>query len=458
MLIQNNKEHFLSLRNKYPVFSYDSYTYRIDNRDLLIQFQFSTGENICFNPETRLKYHPSFDTFYANNDLSQLDKFIFSIGMIELISYWKATCSPLLSINAGTLPNEALAFWKKLYYHGLGEFFYRNSIETDYNSFMDIVTQETSTEKDLSVFGLQDENIIPIGGGKDSVVTLELLRPFNAIPMVINTRGATLETIRKGGFENNFLEIQRKIDTSLLKLNQQGYLNGHTPFSAMLAFYSILVSVVSGKRNIALSNESSANESTVIGLDVNHQYSKSFEFEVDFRTYVSAYLSKEVNYYSFLRPLSELQIACLFSRQQQFFSVFKSCNVGSKTDIWCCHCAKCLFTFIILSPFISPEQLRSIFGENLFEKESLLHVLQELCGLTEEKPFECVGTIDEVCLALTQAVKQYRELPFLLHYFTTTSLYQQYCCVDFEGQLHRLNNRHFLPEKEFKLLKKQFNL
>ncbi|MDR1181484.1 MAG: hypothetical protein LBL13_05865 [Bacteroidales bacterium] len=458
MVIQNNKERFLSLRNKYPVFSYDSYTYRIDNRDLLIQFQFSTGENIRFNPEARLKYHPSFDAFYLSNDLSRLDEFVFSIGMIELISYWKATCSPLVQINAGALPNEALSFWKKLYYHGLGEFFYRNSIETDNNSFMDIVTQGNSTKKDFPVFGLKDENIIPIGGGKDSVVTLELLRPFHAIPMVINTRGATLETVRRGGFENNFLEIQRKIDTSLLKLNEQGYLNGHTPFSAMLAFYSILVSVVSGKKNIVLSNESSANESTVIGLDVNHQYSKSFEFEADFRTYVAAYLSKEVNYYSFLRPLSELQIACLFARQEQYFSVFKSCNVGSKTDIWCCHCAKCLFTFIILSPFISPEQLSSIFGENLLEKESLLPVLQELCGMTEEKPFECVGTIDEVCLALTQAVKQYDKLPFLLHYFTTTSLYQQYRCVDFESQLHRLNSQHFLPEKEFELLKKQFNL
>jgi hypothetical protein len=458
MLIQNNREHFLFLRDKYPVFSYDSYSYRIDNKDLFMQFQFSTGKDIRFKVESSLKYHASFDTFYTSNDISQLDAFIFSIGMIELISYWKATCSPLIRIEAGTLSKEAILFWKKLYYHGLGEFFYRNGIVADFADFTEIITCGDEVKKTLSSFALKDETIVPIGGGKDSIVTLELMRPLNAIPMVINPRGATLDTIRIAGFENNFLEIQRKIDPLLLKLNEQGFLNGHTPFSAMLAFYAVLIAVVSGKKNIALSNELSANEPTVIGLDINHQYSKSFEFENDFRTYVATYLSKEVNYYSFLRPLNELQIACLFSKQQQYFPVFKSCNVGSKKDIWCCNCAKCLFTFIILSPFIPPEQLHCIFGENLFEKEDLLPVFRELCGLTNEKPFECVGTIEEVCLALVQATKQYDHLPFLLRYFTSVSLYQQYRYMEFEQQLHKLNEPHFLTEKVFGILKKHFNL
>lgn len=458
MVIQNNRERFLFLRDKYPVFSYDSYSYRIDNKDLFMQFQFSTGEDIHFNVESRLKYHASFDTFYTSNALSRLDTFIFSIGMIELISYWKAICSPLIRIKAGTLSEEAISFWKKLYYHGLGEFFYLNGITVNFFDFTEIIACGDDAKKTLFSFTLKDETIIPIGGGKDSIVTLELMRPFKVIPMVINPRGATLDTIRIAGFENNFLEIQRKIDPLLLKLNEQEFLNGHTPFSAMLAFYSVLLAVVSGKKNIALSNELSANEPTVIGLDINHQYSKSFEFEYDFRTYVATYLSKEVNYYSFLRPLNELQIACLFSQQQQYFSVFKSCNVGSKKDIWCCNCAKCLFTFIILSPYIPPEQLTCIFGENLFEKEDLLPVFRELCGLTNEKPFECVGTIDEVCLSLVQAIGQYDKLPFLLQYFTSVSLYQQYRYVEFEQQLRKLNDSHFLTENEFGILKKHFNL
>ena len=458
MLIQNNNKRFVDLRNKYPVFSYDRYSYNIDNKDLLIGFKFSAGKDICFYPEARLKYHPSFDVFYESDNLSYLNDFVFSIGMIELISYWKATCSPVISVGVGTLDKEAISFWKKIYYYGLGEFFYCNSIHTNISDFVTIEPAGTYNKKNPPFLGLKNEAIIPIGGGKDSVVTLELLRTFDAItPMIINPRGATLDTVKTGGFANNFFEIKRKIDPLLLELNAQGFLNGHTPFSAMLAFYSVLLAVVSGKKNIALSNESSANESTVIGSDVNHQYSKSYEFEADFRQYVSTYLSKEVNYYSFLRPLSELQIAYLFSKQKDYLSVFRSCNAGSKTDEWCCECAKCMFTFIILSPFISPERLTAVFGENMFEKEHLLPIFQELCGLSKEKPFECVGTIEEVCLALIQTVKQYDTLPFLLQYFTKTPLYEQYRHVNFENQMQTLNTQHFLSEKEMKLLEQQLN-
>ena len=419
-----------------------------------MNFQFKIGKDICFCPETTLKFHPSFDVAYWENNLLLLSDFVFSIGMIELISYWKATCSPLVQVGVGNLDNGAVSFWKKLYYHGLGEFFYRNSVQTNLADFMNIEI-EPSHKKELPFFELKDETIVPVGGGKDSVVTLELLRTSDKItPMIINPRNATLNTVQTGGFSGNFFEIQRNIDPVLLELNSQGFLNGHTPFSAMLAFYSVLLAVVSGKKNAALSNESSANEATVIGLDVNHQYSKSYEFEADFREYVSKYLSKEVNYYSFLRPLSELQIGYLFSKQTDYFSAFKSCNAGSKTDEWCCNCAKCLFTFIILSPFISAECLTKIFGKNLFEEKKLLPILLELCGLAKEKPFECVGTIKEVCLALIQAMKQYDNLPFLLQYFAKTPLYEQYRDVNFEEQMQALNTPHFLPDKELNLLKK----
>ena len=150
--------------------------------------------------------------------------------------------------------------------------------------------------------------------------------------MIINPRQATLACVQMAGYENNFLQINRTIDSTLLDLNAKGYLNGHTPFSAMLAFYSVLLAVLSQKKHIALSNESSANEATVKNMDVNHQYSKSYEFESDFRNYISKYVNTDINYYSFLRPLSELQIAYLFAQLPSYFPVFKSCNVGSKTD------------------------------------------------------------------------------------------------------------------------------
>ena len=457
MDIKQNNEHFLSLREQYPIFSYDSYEYQRKGKDLVLSFRFSIGNSFVFTPQSIIKYHPDFDDFFAGSSSRLLDDFVFSIGMIELISYWKCCCCPKIEIKTGNLSEEAISFWKKIYYQGLGEFFYCNSIETTIDEFVRILPHQQKQENEKHLFNLKNEYIVPVGGGKDSVVTLEMLRRQKKVtPLIINPRGATLDTVKIGGFENNFFEIQRSIDPLLLKLNEQGFLNGHTPFSAMLAFYSLLIGVLSGKKNIALSNESSANESTVMDSDVNHQYSKSYEFEADFRNYVKTYLSEELNYYSFLRPLSELQIAYLFSKTPYYFPIFKSCNAGSKTNSWCCDCAKCLFTFTILSSFISPEKLKETYGENLFEKETLLPTLKQLCGLTPEKPFECVGTIDEVCMALSQAVKRYDKLPVLLQFFTENQLYQQYKNIDFTAQLQHFETNHFLSGKEFELLKQYF--
>ena len=229
----------------------------------------------------------------------------------------------------------------------------------------------------------------------------------------MNPRGATVECAAKAGFPmEEVLVIRRTIDPTLLELNKEGYLNGHTPFSAMLAFYTRLASALSGIPNVALSNENSANESTVKGSYVNHQYSKSLEFEDDFREYVNEELrmkneESSFNYFSFLRPLSELQIAMLFSRFTAYHDVFRSCNVGSKQDVWCGHCAKCLFAYIILSPFIEPERLNEIFGKSMLDDTSLELEFRQLIGEAETKPFECVGTVSEVQQALDMTLKRW---------------------------------------------------
>ena len=247
------------------------------------------------------------------------------------------------------------------------------------------------------------------------MVTLELLRRAGKTirPLIMNPRGATVECAAKAGFPmEEVLVIRRTIDPTLLELNKEGYLNGHTPFSAMLAFYTRLASALSGIPNVALSNENSANESTVKGSYVNHQYSKSLEFEDDFREYVNEELrmkneESSFNYFSFLRPLSELQIAMLFSRFTAYHDVFRSCNVGSKQDVWCGHCAKCLFAYIILSPFIEPERLNEIFGKSMLDDTSLELEFRQLIGEAETKPFECVGTVSEVRQALDMTLKRW---------------------------------------------------
>lgn len=389
---------YRELRARYPEFEYLAYHHEVTEKGLRLWFDFRMGE-VEFHPEALFEARS-----FLNLDVKGIDRMVFDIGMIELISYWKCVCPPTVKVSCGSLTDEQIAFWKKLYWNGLGEFYYTNGISSNSTDFMNIEGTQCAVPAGI-VIGGSDSYLVPVGGGKDSVVTLELLRRAGKTirPLIMNPRGATTECARVVGFPmEEVLVIRRKIDPTLLDLNAQGCLNGHTPFSAMLAFYTRMASVLSGIPNVALSNENSANESTVIGTSVNHQYSKSLEFEDDFRRYCPGF-----NYFSFLRPLSELQIAMLFSRFTDYHDVFRSCNVGSKQDIWCGHCAKCLFAYIILSPFIEPARLNQIFGKSMLDDLTLEHEFLQLIGEAETKPFECVGTVGEVRQALSMTLDRW---------------------------------------------------
>ena len=222
------------------------------------------------------------------------------------------------------------------------------------------------------------------------------------------------------GYSDKTFIVKRVIDRKIVDLNSEGFLNGHTPFSAIVAFVSYLCAYLSGKKYIVLSNEDSANESTVIGTSVNHQYSKTYEFENDFNNYTKKYYGIDIKYFSLLRPLTEFQIGMLFSKLDKFHKVFKSCNLGSKGDTWewCCKCPKCLFVFIILSPFLYRDKLIDIFGTDLYEDASLLDTFKELLGYSETKPFECVGTYGEVRFAVSLLINKLGDdLPYLLRYY-----------------------------------------
>ncbi|MED9962601.1 MAG: UDP-N-acetylmuramoyl-L-alanine--D-glutamate ligase [Bacteroidales bacterium] len=403
----NNSEKFNSFRKQYPLFVYEDFKYSIDEKGLKIEFTFINGEHL-FTPTLLVEKKDFFSFSHLSKE--QLDLLVFNMGMVELISYWKAFCSPKVLIKPYALNSRQKEFFSKVYYNGLGELFFLNGINVSQDEFLEI---ENANENYITSqqFDLEDKYIIPIGGGKDSVVTLDLLMSANRDikPFIINPRGATTECCSVAGFsEEETIICKRTIDSHLLELNAQGCINGHTPFSAMLAFTTLLISALTKRKHIALSNEDSASESTVKGSEVNHQYSKSLEFENDFRAYVAKFVSEDFYYFSFLRPLSELHIAKLFSKLS-YQSVFKSCNAGSKQNIWCGKCPKCLFAFIILSPFVSKEELIAIFSKNLFEDKDLEEYFLQLCGERQTKPFECVGTVSEVRAALALCLRNRRE-------------------------------------------------
>jgi UDP-N-acetyl-alpha-D-muramoyl-L-alanyl-L-glutamate epimerase len=454
----NNREKFNRLRAEYPFLAFDGFDYQYSDKGLRVQFHFSLSDKYVFHPTMMI---PAKDFFIpANIKDAFLENVLFQVGMVESISYWKAACPQKLIVRGRSLTPEQIAWWQKLYYKGLGEFLYLNSITVKPEDFIVI---ECESGLPFQPFSLQLGNtaIVPVGGGKDSVVTLELLGNDNGnIPLIVNPRDASKGTVMKMGlYYDSIFEVQRTIDPVLLELNTKGFLNGHTPFSALLAFVSVLAAGLSGKKYIALSNESSANESTVKGSEVNHQYSKSVEFEEDMRYYVSQFISPDIEYFSFLRPLDELQIAKLFSGYPKYFDVVKSCNVGSKTDSWCGSCAKCLFTYLILSPFIPQEKLASVFGKNLLTDAELWPMLRQLSGMTVSKPFDCIGTIDEVNAAVIMTLELIPEnsLPELLRLYRDSEMYSRYRSFDTRTLLHSFNENHFLPAEFEALLRSKIH-
>lgn len=425
------------MRREFGTFTFVKQTVMRAEGKLSLAFDFSLDNRYFFRPTLEIPSRPFFD--WDNIPDEQLQSLAFQIGMTELVSYWKIACPKRVVVKPFSLTESQKIFWKKLYYNGLGEFLYLNSITVSEADLMAIETDDSQpfAKVDLS---LEEKTLVPVGGGKDSVVTLECLRKgMPVIPLIVNPRGATLNCVKTAGYgENDFIVINRTLDPTMLKLNAEGYLNGHTPFSALLAFITVLVAFGSKSKYIALSNENSANESTVPGTNINHQYSKSIEFERDFRNYVAANLNDNVQYFSFLRPLSELQIAKLFAQCETYHPVFRSCNVGSKTDSWCGHCPKCLFTWIILSPFLSREKLTAIFSKDLLNDSTLRPFFEELNGTAPVKPFECVGTVEEV-RACVEAAEN--------HNFTAV-----------EAILNRFNSEHFLPEKFEQILKSRLHV
>lgn len=415
--------NFIKLRERYKTFIYKDFEITEDKESINIRYFFEIPNLAKFEPSIQImkkniKYK-SIDNEYVRN-------IVFNLGMIEIISYWKCVCTENVIIECGNLTEGQKKWFEKLYYNGTGEFRYINNIHMSQDEFVNFITNENMESRipeklaDDTLSGY----IIPVGGGKDSVVTLEKLKEGrkNNYCLTVGGKEPVIECCKIAGYnDNQIIEVKRTIDKNLLYLNKKGYLNGHTPFSSILAFLSYLIAYLTNKKYVALSNESSANESNVKGENINHQYSKSLEFEEDFKEYSEKYLKTGVEYFSILRKYSELQIAEMFSKYKQYHKVFKSCNVGSKTIPWkwCCNCPKCLFVYIILSPFLTPKELMEIFGENIFEKEELLETFKGLCGYGDIKPFECVGTFEEVNYAVNKAIEQYgnSKLPYLLKYY-----------------------------------------
>ncbi|MDR0847843.1 MAG: hypothetical protein LBN10_02165 [Propionibacteriaceae bacterium] len=410
-------------------FRYDGYDLDAGSEVVTSHFTLVGRESRSFAEEVRLP-SPIRDAADARVPTRLL-------ALAQGLSYYKAAVPPLVSVGFG-LTDVEHDFLTHLIRGGLGEFAYRNNLPDSLHPRIEAerldaealrLDQPTASQPVASQpalaqpMGPQPSNkrgtiassapsspsapsapsqrpLIAVGGGKDSVVSIETCKAAGLDPVLysVNRYAAIDRCVAVSGCE--YVSPTRRIDPLLFDINKEGAHNGHVPVTAINSLIGILTSQALGLGPVIMSNEYSASYGNVFwqGHDINHQWSKSLEFENLLR---GALGHERPPYFSLLRPLTELEIAGRFCEYPQYFPAFTSCNRSFALDLekrathWCCECPKCLFVYLILAAWLPPSTLVPIFGQDILDQERHLTAYEEILGYCGHKPFECVGDYAE---------------------------------------------------------------
>jgi hypothetical protein len=337
------------------------------------------------------------------------------VFLLAGVSYYKTAAPPVIDLGDHALTSRELAFLRDFYSQGLGEFAYRNDLT------LSLEFRAPHAEPAPAHYHPEPGRpLVPFGGGIDSIVSVEEVRARFDEPalFVMSPEGRRFDAIEAPAALTGLpiVRATRKIDEKVLRSRELGFLNGHVPVTGVLSAIAVMAAVVDGRDAVVMSNERSASVATlVVGeSQINHQYSKSWSFEVAFSAVLADALGSGLKYFSLLRPYSELWVAERFARLREYHPVFRSCNraftidPAKRLDHWCGHCDKCCFIDLVLSPFLSPQELEDIFkGTEPLRNETLEPQFRALLGLlADSKPFECVGDIDECRGALELAAQR----------------------------------------------------
>ena len=344
------------------------------------------------------------------------------LHLVAGVSYYKAAVPGDIRIDGYGIDDDTATLLEDVYLHGLGEFAYRNGLDL-HGRITFPRAAEGAPKADGGVpaerLGLRSHALVAIGGGKDSLVSIEALRAAGIEQTVAWIGGSQLirACAERTGLPT--LNIGRQLAPELFEYNRQGAYNGHIPVtainSAILAFAAVLLDA----DQVVFSNERSASYGSLIeGTgEVNHQWSKGWAFEQALAGYLQREVASDLRYYSLLRPLSELAVARQFAKIDRYDAWFSSCNrnfhlLGERpTSRWCGVCPKCHFVFLALAPFMPKPRLVGILGRNLLDDTAQVPGYDALMEYHDHKPFECVGEAREsrAAMAALAARPEWRE-------------------------------------------------
>jgi hypothetical protein len=338
------------------------------------------------------------------------------IFLLAGVSYYKTAAPPVIDLGETALTEAEQAFLRDFYLHGLGEFAYRNNLDLS-RLHLEAPRAPAQAPVRRAAAG-QRRALVPFGGGIDSIVTVEQVRQNADVALFVVSRpGDRFDAIEEPAAVTGLevVRAEREIDPQLLRSAELGFLNGHVPVTGILSAIAILAAVLEDRDAVVMSNEWSASVPTLEyqGRPVNHQYSKSEEFEAAFRAVLAASPGPMPEYFSWLRDRTELWVGQEFAKLTPYHATFRSCNKAFYTERarrfthWCGECDKCAFIDLILAPFLPADALRRIFavtGEPL-ENPGLAGKFRSLLG-AGAKPFECVGEVTECRAAVLLAARR----------------------------------------------------
>jgi len=337
------------------------------------------------------------------------------VFLLSGVSYYKTAAPPVIDVGETALTRTEEAFLREFYLQGLAEFAYRNNLDLTPLSLQ----AERAPDRPFAPPAPPGPRraLVPFGGGIDSIVTVEQVRPQADVALFIVSRPADrFDAIEQPAAVTGLpvVRAEREIDPQLLRSAELGFLNGHVPVTGILSAIAVLAAVLEDRDAVVMSNEWSASIPTLEfdGRPVNHQFSKSEAFEAAFRG-VLADQGGLPDYFSWLRDRTELWVGREFAKLGSYHATFRSCNKAFYTErarrfaYWCGQCDKCVFIDLILAPFLPAGALRQIFaitGEPL-DDPALKPKFRSLLG-AGAKPFECVGEVTECRAAVLLAARR----------------------------------------------------